>query len=134
MKRERVKNRAEELLLAADVARMTGHPGDALPFLRKVIAQHRRDPRAPLAAFTLGKLLLEELGRPRRAAEAFRQVRLLKASSDLEEDALAREVECYFRAGEEDRARDTAELYLERYPKGGRRGWVERYGGLRSSP
>ncbi|MEM6533188.1 MAG: FecR domain-containing protein [Myxococcota bacterium] len=133
IKRQRVANRAEDLLLAADVARMTDHPGQALPYLRRVVREHPRDPRAPLAAFTLGKLLLEDLGEPLRAADAFRRVRSLKASSDLVEDALAREVECYFRAGDEERARERAERYIKRYPKGSRRALVERYGRL-SSP
>ncbi|MEO1172984.1 MAG: FecR family protein [Myxococcota bacterium] len=132
IKRQRVANKAEDLLLAADVARMTGHPDQALPYLRRVVREHQRDPRAPLAAFTLGKLLLEELGQPLRAADAFRKVGALKASSDLVEDALAREVECYFRAGDEERARERAERYVQRYPNGARRTLVERYGRLSS--
>src|SRR4030095_2480411 len=43
----------EELLMAADTARLSGHPSRAVPFLERVLSQFRRDPRAPLAAFTL---------------------------------------------------------------------------------
>lgn len=130
MKRQGVVNRAEELLLAADVARMTGHPEEALPYLRRVIGDHAKDPRAPLAAFTLGKLLLQDLGRPRQAAKAFRQVAKLDASDALREDALAREIECHYRVGDEERARELANRYLLRYPRGRRAEWVRRYGGL----
>ncbi|MEL6759167.1 MAG: FecR domain-containing protein [Myxococcota bacterium] len=130
MKRQGVVNRAEELLLAADVARMTGHPEEALPYLRRVIADHAKDPRAPLAAFTLGKLLLQDLGRPRQAAKAFRQVARLDTSDALREDALAREIECHYRVGDEERARELANRYLLRYPRGRRAEWVRRYGGL----
>jgi transmembrane sensor len=67
-----VQDNPEDLLLAADVARLSRHPAEAVPHLRGVIARHRHDPRAPLSAFTLGRVLLESLGRPGEAATAFR--------------------------------------------------------------
>src|SRR5688572_24208599 len=49
---------AEDLMLAADAARLSNHPEEAVRYLRRVTSQHAADSRAPLAAFTLGRLLL----------------------------------------------------------------------------
>jgi transmembrane sensor len=119
-----------DLLLAADVARLTRHPAEAVSLLRRVVDRHGQDPRAPLAAFTLGRVLLEELGRPQEAAAAFAQARRLGPSGPLAEDALAREVEAWSRAGVLDRARERATEYLQRYPGGARIRSVRRHAGL----
>ncbi|MEO7092617.1 MAG: hypothetical protein ABI175_05150, partial [Polyangiales bacterium] len=88
------------------------------------------DPRAPLAAFTLGRVLLEELGQPGQAAEAFAKARALGGAGPLAEDALAREVEAWWRAGATDKAHERAEEYVKVYPKGLRIRSVRKYGGL----
>ncbi len=49
---------AAELLVAADRARLSAHPEEGAALLQKLLREHPRDPRAPLAAFTLGRLLL----------------------------------------------------------------------------
>ena len=126
----RVRDRAADLLLAADVYRTTGHARDAVAPLRRVVSRHARDPRAPLAAFTLGRVLLDDLGRPAQAARAFARSRALSERGPLAEDALAREVEAWSRAGDARRARDRATRYRERYPDGHRIKAVERFGGL----
>lgn len=82
-----VRDVPEELLEAADVARWSGHPAEAVPLLERVT----RDPRAQLAAFTLGRVLLEELKRPADAANAFARARALAPRGPLAEDALFRE-------------------------------------------
>jgi len=125
-----VKDGAADLLLAADTARLSHHPAEALPHLEKVIERHAGDPRAPLAAFTLGRLLLEELGRPREAAAAFADAAQLAPHGAMAEDALAREVEAWSRSGEAARAHTRATVYLERYPSGRRAGAVRRFGGI----
>ena len=109
---------AQALLAEVDVARSQGKPDRAVELLRRILREHQRDPRAPLAAFTLGRVLLNELGRPREAAEAFHEVRQRAPASQFAEDALAREVEAWNAAGEPARARTLAALYLERYPSG----------------
>jgi transmembrane sensor len=109
---------AQALLAEVDVARSQGKPDRAVQLLRRILHEHPRDPRAPLAAFTLGRVLLNELGRPREAAAAFHQVRERAPASQFAEDALAREVEAWSAAGEPARARALAALYLERYPSG----------------
>lgn len=121
----------EALMLAADVARLSGHPSDAEPPLRRLLDRHDRDPRAPLAAFTLGRLLLEHLGDPAQAADLFERARRRAPSASVAEDALARETEARARAGQPARARACAELYLSLYPHGARAGLVRTAGGLR---
>ncbi len=121
---------AGDLLLAADVARLSGHPSEAPPHLRKLLRVHRADPRAPLAAFTLGRVLLEELGDPRGAADAFQLVRHLAPGSPLDENALARAVEAWSRAGEVAQARGLAAEYVAKYPRGSKLRLVRHYAGL----
>jgi transmembrane sensor len=116
------------LLLAADVARLSHHPAQAVAPLRHVLDRYDHDPRAGLAAFTLGLVLLEELGRPREAAAAFARSRGIDPGGDLAEDALAREVEAHFRAGDAAHARQAAEEYLRRYPSGRRSRAVRTFG------
>jgi transmembrane sensor len=118
------------LMLAADVARLSGHPAEAVPYLRRVLKEHSSDSRAPLAAFTLGRMYLGQLGSPGEAAAAFAQVRAMAPSGPLAEDALAREVEARARAGEKGKAQQLAREYLHRYPVGRRTAIVRSHGGL----
>jgi transmembrane sensor len=117
-------------MLAADVARLSGHAGEAVTHLRAVVSRHGGDPRAPLAAFTLGRVLLDELGRPGAAAAAFADAQRLAPGGALAQDALAREIEALAKAGQTVAAHDRALLYVERYPSGRRIKSVRRYGGL----
>ncbi len=111
---------AEELLSAADGERLAGHPDRAADLLRKLLREHRRDTRAPLAAFTLGRMLLMELGQPLEAAAVFAQARNLAPHGPLAEDALAREVEALSAASAKELAKNRAEEYLRLYPDGRR--------------
>jgi transmembrane sensor len=125
-----VREEPADLMLAADVARLSGHPEQAVTPLQKVLAAHSSDPRAPLAAFTLGRVELEQLGRPRDAAGAFEQARSLAPSGPLAEDALAREVEAWSRAGDATQAHDRAVQYVATFPDGRRLHAVKKFGGL----
>jgi transmembrane sensor len=118
----------EDLLLAGDVARLSDHPAAAVSPLSRAVALHPADPRAPLAAFTLGRVHLEDLGAPREAAQAFARARELSPGGPLAEDALAREVEAWSRAGETETAGALARTYLQRYPRGHRVHAVRRFG------
>jgi transmembrane sensor len=118
------------LLDAADAARLSGHPQVAVTYLRKVLDQHRESPVAPLAAFTLGRVLLERLGQPSEAADAFTTARQLAPTGSLAQDALAREVEAWSKAGRPDDAYRAARQYVDIYPKGRRLRAVQLYGGL----
>jgi transmembrane sensor len=126
---EPVRDDAAELFLAADVARLSHHPADAVAPLRTLITRHGDDARAPLAAFTLGNVLLE-LGSPREAAAAFVEAEKLDPQGPMAEDALAREVEALSRSGDVHSARVRAEAYVERYPDGRRIRAVRRFGNL----
>lgn len=120
----------DELLLAADAARLSGHPEAALPFLERVVREHARDARASLAAFTLGGVLMQQLGRPREAQVAYAEARALALHASLAQDALARQVEAAQRAGDAAQARELAREYLTRYPDGRRVQAVRRFAGL----
>jgi transmembrane sensor len=125
-----VRDTPNELLLAADVARLGGQPARAVAPLERVVSRHAGDSRAPLAAFTLGRTLLDQLGRPREAANAFAQARRLAPSGALAQDALAREVESWSRAGDTTKARARAVEYLKLYPHDRRAASVRRFGGV----
>jgi transmembrane sensor len=121
----------EALMRSADAARRAGHPAQALPYLRRLLRDHPADARAPLAAFTLGRILLAELDRPAEAADAFALSRRLAPGGPMASHALAREVEAAARSGDAARARRLAETYMANYPAGPHlaavrsHGWIE---------
>ncbi len=119
----KVRSTPADLMLAADVARVSGHDGHAVRYLRRLTTRFPRDPRAPLAAFTTGRIELSR-GRGLRAAEAFALARRLQPEGSLAEHALAREVEARVAAKQPARARELASTYLRRYPRGPRRALV----------
>jgi transmembrane sensor len=123
-----VDSGAEDLMLAADAARLSGHPAEATPYLQQIVRKYRGDERAPLAAFMLGRILLYQLGRPAEAADAFALVRKILPEGPLSADALARETEAADRADQRERARGLAEEYVAKYPTGRRLESVRRYG------
>ncbi len=127
---EAVKDKAVILMDAADAARLSGHPREAVGYLRRVVERHSTDPLAPLAAFTLGRIWLEELGEPRQAATSFAQARRLAPTSPLAQDALAREVEAWSKASDLGRAHERAVEFIERYPDSRRKAAVRAFGGL----
>jgi len=120
----------DDLLLAADVARGAGHAAESIPYLEKVLALHPNNSQAAVAAFTLGRVRQAELNDPTGAAAAYAEARALAPSGPLAEDALAREVEAWFRAGDTARARRMAEEYVKIWPAGSRLRAVRHFGGL----
>jgi len=119
-----------DLLRAADVARLSGHPEASLTPLRRVLSRFRGDPRASLAAFTLGRVLLDDLGNPREAADAFLEAHALAPKGPLAPDALARAVEAQAQAGDVAAARSTAERFVEEFPRSRRIDAVRQWGRL----
>jgi transmembrane sensor len=120
---------AADLLAVADVARLSGHPADAVAPLRRVVAEHPRDPGAPIAAFTLGRVELDSLDDPADAADAFAQAIALGMPQGLVEDAYARLVEARAKAGDAAGARRAASQYTQRFPGGARTDAVRRWAG-----
>jgi FecR protein len=117
-----VRDDPDELLLAADAARFSGHADQAVPILRRLIDKFPSDSRAGLGAFTLGRVLLDDLGNAREAARAFAIAGA--RGGPLAEDALAREVEAWNRAGDRVAAKDAARRYLAAHPNGARAAFV----------
>jgi tetratricopeptide (TPR) repeat protein len=124
----------EALFALADRARASGRPQAAVARLREIVDRFPRDPHAPMAAFTEGRLCLESLGRPRQAAAAFERARALANGGPLAEDALARQVEALHAAGDAAAAHEQALRYRELYPHGHRLSTVTRFGGLQAVP
>jgi transmembrane sensor len=118
------------LLDASEDARRQGRPADAFVLLQRFLERHGRDSRAFYVTFIAGRVLLEELARPREAAAAFARVEALNPRTPLVQDALAREVEAWCRAGDTEMARQRARAFLRRYPNGQRADEVRRYGQL----
>ena len=127
-----VANDAATLLRAADAARLSGHSEASVGYFRALLRDHRQHPQAASAAFTLGRELLEQLGRPVEAAEAFASAGELARDSALAQDSLAREVECWSKAGRAEEAYERALLFDQRYPNSHRTRMVQLYGGLAS--
>jgi transmembrane sensor len=121
-----VRDEPGDLLLASDAARRSRHPAEAAKLLRKLLTGYEADPRAPAAAFTLGWLLMSDLGRPRDAALAFARAEALAPRGNLAEDAVARSVEAWHRAGERSQAAAGVERYRKAYPRGRHLGMLER--------
>ena len=127
---ESVEDDPAELMDAADAARLSGHPRSAVEYLERVVRDHAGSPVAPLAAFTLGRVYLDKLGQPDRAAQAFERARRLAPEGSLAQDALAREVEALSKGGNAQKAYQRGQEYLERYPNGRRVRAVQLYAGM----
>jgi transmembrane sensor len=120
----------DDLMLAADVARQAGRPERAVPFLERVVKEHPTEVSGQLAGFSLGKVYLDNLDQPALAAHSFAAVRAMAPAGGLAQDALAREVEAWARAGETAKARDGALEYARLYPHGRRLAAVRDLGGI----
>lgn len=116
---------AAELLTLADVARLSGHPREAVAPLQKAAATPGGGSQSAIAAFTLGRVQLDDLGDAARAAEAFDRAVALGLPDSLLEDALARRVEARARAGDEAGATRARADYVARFPDGRSRAKVD---------
>jgi transmembrane sensor len=110
---------ADELLALADVARLSGHPAEAVEPLERILREHAASPGAPLAAVTLGRIQLG-LNEPAEAARAFERALSLRVPAGLEEDIYARLVEARARAGDRAGAAAARREYERRFPTGRR--------------
>jgi transmembrane sensor len=114
-----------DLLVLADVARLSGHAAEAVGPLERILRDFPGDPQAPLAALALGRLELDTLDRPAKAASALNRALSLGVPRSLREDVRTRLVEAYARAGNRAAARAAAAAYLREYPDGRDRRIVE---------
>jgi len=86
-----------DLFALADVARLSGHPTEAVGPLQRIVEGFPADPQAPLAAFALGRLELDDLDHPRAAAAAFNRALQLGAPQSLRDNVRARLAEAQAR-------------------------------------
>lgn len=117
----------EELIGRADVARLSGHPAEAIPILQRLLDEYPGDRRAGLAAFTKGRIHADALGQPRAAAGAFELALRLGLPRSLAEDAHARAVESWLAAGDRDAAWTAAQRYEAQFPNGQHRERIRRW-------
>ena len=118
MRRESEQLGVHDLLALADVARLSGHPAEAVRPLERILAEFAKDSQAPLAAFALGRVELDSLGHARAATSAFRKALALGIPRGLREDVLARLVEACARSGDTSAARQAADAYSAEFPSG----------------
>jgi transmembrane sensor len=118
LRRETSRLGAADLFALADVARLSGHPADAVAPLQRILDQFTHDPQAPLAAYALARLELDALDRPRQAAAALSRALAMGIARGLREDVRARLVEAQVRAGDRSAARAAADAYLREFPEG----------------
>jgi len=118
LRRESKRLGVNDLLALADVARLSGHPAEAVMPLDRIIGDFANDVQAPLAAFALGRLELDSLGHAQAAASAFRKALTLGIPRSLREDVRARLVEACSLSGDSRAAQRAADAYLDEFPKG----------------
>lgn len=108
----------QRLLELADVARLSGHPVESVKPLDRLLSLHPESPHAGIAAFTLGRVYLDQLKQPAQAAKAFEQAITLHPPHALLADCHVRLVEAYARAGDLDSAERAASRYRTLFPAG----------------
>ncbi len=83
IRREAKRLGIADLFALADVARLSGHAAEAVAPLQRIVDGFAHDPQAPLAAFALGRLQLDDLDQPHAAAAAFSRALELGAPASL---------------------------------------------------
>lgn len=118
---------SEELFALADAARGSAHPKEAARVLEFMLARGALSESATAsAAFTLGRIELDELGHPWVAAAHFARA---AQYAPIAEEALLRRAQALWLANQDDEARAVASLVVKRYPQGVQtarlKGWLE---------
>jgi len=108
----------EALLAEADRLRVAREHAAAASVLERVLSEHADDPRAALAAFTLGGLRERSLGDARGAATAYARALALGLRGPLSQSARAHLAQALLAAGQRAQAAEAARDYLVRHPNG----------------
>jgi len=116
---------ARRLWAGADAARAAGDAARAAQQLEQLLREHPDDPRASLAAFTLGTVLEGEPRQPARAAHAFRRALELGLPTALLDTCYARLAEALYVAGDKPGVRALAAEYRAAFPRGKQRSALE---------
>ncbi|MBO6940423.1 MAG: FecR domain-containing protein [Deltaproteobacteria bacterium] len=106
---------ARELLADADAARASGDIRAAVHLLERVWREHPRDSRAPLAAFTQGRLELDRLHDSAGAAATLGSALELGLQAPLRETAQALRIDAWGRLGDR-RVGAAAERFVAEHP------------------
>jgi TolA-binding protein len=109
---------ARELLDLGNAARRAGDIAGAARAYEELLTLHPTDGRAGLAAFELGRLKMDRLGDVKGAIQALQKAVMMAPGAGFREDAMARLVEAYARAGAVDRCKSAQSAYLSSYPNG----------------
>jgi tetratricopeptide (TPR) repeat protein len=117
---------ARELLDLGNAARRAGDAAGAAHAYEQLLTLHPGDGRAGLAAFELGRLKMDRLGDLQGAIAALQKAVMMAPGAGFREDAMARLVEAYSRAGATERCRSARGAYLSSYPSGVHASAVER--------
>jgi transmembrane sensor len=125
--RETTTASIDDLLALADVARLSGHPAEAVGPLSRVVDRGGADARVAAAAFSLGRVELDSLGHPAKAATAFTRAIELGLPSALVEGAYLRLVEARAKAGDRDGARAAYTQYRRTFHDEGREAAMRRW-------
>ena len=102
IRREAKRLGIADLFALADVARLSGHPAEAVAPLQRIVDGFASDRQAPLAAFALGRLQLDDLNQPRAAAASFSRALELGAPQSLRDAVRARLAEAQARVRSEE--------------------------------
>ncbi|MEM9190748.1 MAG: FecR domain-containing protein [Myxococcota bacterium] len=129
----RSERRPAQLFALADIARLSGHPNEAVTPLERLVALHPQDSRTPLAVFTLARIRLDQ-GQAAEAVELFEQARSLPLPGRLAAASLAYLATARDRSGDHAGAVRAAERYLAEYPNGPRGAALQALIDSRSSP
>jgi len=117
----------DDVLGAADEARLRGDNEQALQLLDDGLRAHPSDPLRQVALFTRARILGDALQRPHEAALGYAEARAAAPHGSLAEDALAREIEALHAAGDLETMQTRRTEYLELFPLGVHRRAVERF-------
>ena len=107
-----------KLLALADVARLSSHPSDAVSPLTRIMDSFSASPQAAAAAFTLGRLFLDQLRAPAQAARAFERAIAMHPPHAFLEDCHARLVHAFLRANQREKAAHAVARYRALFPTG----------------
>ncbi len=113
----------DELFQLADAARFSGQLTDAIAPLTAIVNNHAGSAKAGLAAYTLGRLYLDQLSMPEKAAALLEKALVLGIPGALQEAAMANRIKALWLLNDY-RKSALAKEYLARYPRGRYRGQV----------
>jgi transmembrane sensor len=109
---------AREIFARAERARVQGDARTASVLLQQILDRFPSDPRTGLAAFELGKVLMDDLGDPRGALRALEEALSRAPDAHFREHVIARKAQALSALGDGDRCRAARSEYLARYPEG----------------